>query len=257
LDILTEAQLRSMRLSKETVRFSVKPDVFVTPLAKEYLESRGISLVIEEKSGGSFGKGVMTFSPTPENNADKFVDYYTGEIYDKKPEHMTHLRANLLVPKNDPRILFRGKLDSLEAHIMDTQITAAEEGYQCIADDLDELLEFVQNILACEVKDEPLRQIMLLDMDSERIRYVSHNVLSEIGVEHSVPHYSMGKMCVKLNLLRTFSRETELTAANAFIKGKVVERPDIIEALNRLSSCVDIIFCRLVAGKYRRGLNHQ
>ena len=32
-----------------------------------------------------------------------------GGYLEEKPEHMTHLNAQILVPKNHPRILFRGK----------------------------------------------------------------------------------------------------------------------------------------------------
>lgn len=250
MDILTESELRAMCLKDDTLKLSVSPDTFVTPGAKEYLRDRGIALIFEEKqSGGMFGKGIMSYTAIPKSG-ERFLDYRTGEVYNEKPEHMTHLRSNLLVAKNDPRIAFRGKLDSLEALIMETQITAVGEGYKSIADDLDELMSFVQRILACEVKDEPFKELVLLGMDSEKIRYVSHNVSDEIGVQHSVPHYSMGKLCVKLNSLRTFVRETELAAANAFLSDSTVERPDLIEALNRLSSCVYIIFCKTAAGKY-------
>ena len=34
----------------------------------------------------------------------------TGGFLEEKPEHMTHLNGDLLVPKNHPRILFRGKM---------------------------------------------------------------------------------------------------------------------------------------------------
>ena len=38
-----------------------------------------------------------------------------GGFLEEKPEHMTHLHSDLLVPKTHPRILFRGKMDTLEA----------------------------------------------------------------------------------------------------------------------------------------------
>ena len=41
-----------------------------------------------------------------------------------------------------------------------------------------------------------------------------------------------------------------VAAAAAFTEGTTVTRPDIIEALNRLSSCVYIMFCKKVSGKY-------
>ena len=62
----------------------------------------------------------------------------------------------------------------------------------------------------------------------------------------------MGKICVALNALRTQVRETELCAVNAFSKNPD-EHLDIVEGLNRLSSCVYILFCRVAAGHYEEG----
>ncbi len=254
--ILTEAELRSGTVKREGNKVFVAPDTFITELAKEYITTHALELVkttavaTGSHSGGSFGKGVMSYTPIASKGAHRFVDYHSGKGYAEKPEHMTHLRGNLLVPKNDARILFRGKLDSLEALIMQTQITAEECGYPVIAQELDEVMRFVQQILACEVKDEPLADIEIFGMDSAALRYASHHLKEVFGIEHSVPHYSMGKVCVALNSLRTFIRETELAAAAAFTVGTEIQRADIIEALNRLSSCVYIMFCKKVSGKY-------
>ena len=67
----------------------------------------------------------------------------------------------------------------------------------------------------------------------------------------------MGGLCLALNFLRTQVRETELAAANAFCGsprpsatplasegGLEVERPDLLEALNRMSSAVYLLFLR-------------
>lgn len=253
--ILTEAMLRSGSVRREGKKVFVSSDTFITELAAEYIRTHALELVKtntipSSAAGGSFGKGVMSYSPIASSGTDRYVDYRTGRGYAEKPEHMTHLRGNLLVPKTDKRILFRGKLDSLEALIMQTQITAEESGYAQIAAELDEVMSFVQHILASEVKDEPLPEITLFGMDSAALRYASHHLKEVFGIDHSVPHYSMGKVCVALNSLRAFVRETELAAAEAFTDGTAVSRPDIIEALNRLSSCVYIIFCKKVSGKY-------
>ena len=252
--ILTEAELRSGTVKREGNKVFVSPDTFVTELAREYITTHALELVKTNTvappshSGGSFGKGVMSYTPIASKGADRFIDYRTGKGYAEKPEHMTHLRGNLLVPKNDARILFRGKLDSLEALIMQTQITAEECGYAVIAKELDEVMEFVQQILAHEVKDEPLPDITIFGMDA--LRYASHHLKEVFGIDHSVPHYSIAKICVALNTPPTLIRETELAAAAAFTEGTTVTRPDIIEALNRLSSCVYIMFCKKVSGKY-------
>ena len=48
----------------------------------------------------------------------KYVDYETNAFYYEKPEHMTQLFGNKLVCKDHPRILFRGKLDALQADVV-------------------------------------------------------------------------------------------------------------------------------------------
>lgn len=251
MDILTEADLRSGKVVSSNGKITVKKDTFVTELAKEFIRDNHIELIYEDshKSGGSFGKGVMSYTPIPKSGDHRYVDYVTGEGYSEKPEHMTHLYSNVLVVKDHPRILLRGKFDSLEALIIQTQITACEEGYANIAQELDEVMDFVQMLLACEVKNAPVPDIKIFGMNSQRLRYVSHHLTEEFGIQHSVPHYSMGKVCAALNSLRTFIRETELCAVSAFA-GENNPRNDIVEALNRLSSCVYIMFCKKVAGQY-------
>ena len=48
-----------------------------------------------------------------------------GGYLEEKPEHMTHLNGEILVPKSHPRILFRGKLDTLESELILCQLAAA------------------------------------------------------------------------------------------------------------------------------------
>lgn len=252
MEILTEADLRSGKFNLSDNKVLVKKGTFITPLANEYITDNSLEIEFIDSSatGGSFGKGVMSYTPIKKSGSKRFLDFETGEGYSDKPEYMTHLRENLLVKKDHPRILLRGKFDSLEALIMQTQVTVTKEGYGNIAHDLDEVMNFVQTLLACEVKDEPVPEIMLLGMNSQRLRYVSHHLREEFGIDHSVPHYSMGEVCVALNSVRTFIRETELIAVTAFTNDGNVTRPDIVEALNRLSSCVYIMFCKKVSGQY-------
>lgn len=231
----------------DTTEYRVSGDTFVMPGAKEYLKERGIKLII----GGTDSYKIMPQSAIPFDGDSKFVDYATGKGYAYKPEDMTHLRGNLLVPKTHPRIAFRGQLDSLEAKIMETQIIAAEENHPETVDELNELYAFVRAILSAEVNEKPFEGFKLLGMDSGRLRYASHHVHEEYGISHYVPSYTMGKLCVALNSLRTTVREVELSAAAAFTLNDVTERLDIIEGLNRLSSCVYIIYCRVLSAQMR------
>ena len=167
---------------------------------------------------------------------------------------MTHLRGNLLVPKTHPRIEFRGQLDSLQAEIICLQAEACEKKQEKLVTDLGDVLYGVRCILGAEVKEEPLEPMKLLGMTDKELRENSHNVKKYLGMDHPIPDYTMGRMAADLNHLRAKVREMELSAAHAFMTVEgVVERPDIIQNLNRLSSGVYIVFCRWLAGYYEGG----
>ncbi len=249
MKILTETMLRAATLAESTTEYRVEPDVFVTPLAKEYLRDRHISLVIMERQ-----PAVMTRTPLPSHGKHTYVDAQTGAGYGEKPEHMTHLRGNLLVPKTHPRIEFRGQLDSLQAEIICLQAEACEKKQDKLVTDLGDILYGTRCILGAEVKEEPLEPMKILGMTDKELRENSHNVKKYLGMDHPIPDYTMGRMAADLNRLRAKVREVELSAAHAFMTAEgVVERPDIIQHLNRLSSGVYIVFCRWLAGYYEGG----
>ena len=246
--LLTDAELRARWSQTRENTYSVEEGTILTPSAKDFLREHHITLRFDA------GKDkVMTATAIPTRGGKaSYVDAETGSELDGKPEDMTHLRMNLLVPKTHPRIEFRGRLDSLMARVIEVQLTAQEEQFPQVAEDLEELMGYIRKILAAEVKDEPLEEIVLLGMDSARLRYASHHVKETLGIDHPIPSYKMGRVCASLNLLRTQVRETELAAVRAF-RAEDGGRPDIVEGLNRLSSCVYIIFCRKLSGYYQGG----
>ena len=155
-----------------------------------------------------------------------------GSFFEEKPEHMTQLSGNLLVPKNHPRIIFRGKLDSLEAALL---LAAGELPEQAKA--LTEILDCVRKILRCEVLEEPFVPEKLWGLTEEEQRVRSQNPKKYYGCPHFMPQATDSPAILRLNQLRTQIRETELAAAAAFGR----ERTDILRALNRLSSLVYIL----------------
>lgn len=192
----------------------------------------------------------MTAVPQGPDHKPQYVNGETGEVLSVKPENMTHLHGNVLVSKTHPQIAFRGMLDSLEAKIMSLQVAASENGLHRLTDALDEVLAYVRQILSAEVLDKELGEIHLLGLDSAGLRYESHHIKEIYGIPHPMPEYRMGRICIGLNELRTFVRETELAAARAFQSGDTCTRPDIVEAMNRLSSVIYILFCRQLTGRW-------
>jgi ethanolamine utilization cobalamin adenosyltransferase len=177
MKIITDTELRATWSVNPFTEYEVEENTIVTPAARDFINEHGITLRVAQKDL-SYRK--MPYTPIPSCAAQsKYIDMQTGASMDEKPESMTHIRGNLLVPKNSPRIIFRGRLDSLEAKIMETQIIACDENYPSIAADLEELYLFVQAVLGAEVNETPLEEFHLLGMNSEEIRRVSHNVESE------------------------------------------------------------------------------
>lgn len=184
-------------------------------------------------------------------NKPLYINMETGEPLSEKPESMTQLRGNLLVTKTHPQILLRGKLDTLAALFLQTQIMAQREELPLLAKELEELLQFVYQLLSAEVTEKPLTEIKLLGLDGSRLREASHEVKKYFGIEHPTPDASMGALFAQLNYLRTQVRETELAANGAFLKDGVCTRPDLIKGLNRLSSAVYILMCKKLSGAYK------
>lgn len=161
----------------------------------------------------------------------------SGGYAEEKPEHMTHLNGEVLVPKTHPRIRFRGKMDTLEAELILCQLVpGAPEGA------LGEILDLSRKILRCDVLEEPLRQDTLCGLTQEEQRERSHMPQDYYGQPHFMPQASDGSVIAGLNRARCFAREAELAAVEAFSdrEGNLI-REDIPKALNRMSSMLYLL----------------
>lgn len=161
----------------------------------------------------------------------------SGGYAEEKPEHMTHLNGEVLVPKTHPRIRFRGKMDTLEAELILCQrIPGAPEGA------LEEILDLSRKILRCDVLEEPLRQDTLCGLTQDEQRERSHMPQDYYGQPHFMPQASDGLVIAGLNRARCFAREAELAAVEAFSdrEGNLL-REDIPKALNRMSSMLYLL----------------
>lgn len=247
--LLTDMELRARWSPGREPVYVVDEGTILTPSAKDFIREHGITLRYDSPAPKT-----MTRTPIPVSQGKaRFVEAATGKELDHKPEEMTHLRGNLLVPKTHPQIEFRGRLDSLMAQLMGVELVASEEE-PAMVEDLEELMGFIRQILGAEVKDQPLEETKLLGLNSDQIRQVSHHIKENFGMDHPIPSYQMGRLCVALNRLRTQVREVELSGARAFAQEDgSYGRIDLIQGLNRLSSCVYILFCRKLSGYYDRG----
>lgn len=232
--ILHEEQVRKLH-GEQGREIVTEHDCFITKDGMKYIEDNGL---------------VLRRLPAIPDNKD--VNMSSASVIGKrrKPEHMTNLNAEVLVPKTHPRIAFRGMLDSFQAKVLEVQIIASKLGEKTALNDLQEILEYSRKILVAEVLEQPLKDMHLFGMNEEELRYVSQHPKENFCVGHIPPSYEIGELCVALNSLRTLSREAELAAANAFMTGNKIERKDILQAMNRLSSGIYIAYLKSLMGKH-------
>ena len=169
-----------------------------------------------------------------------------GGYLEEKPEHMTHLNGDVLVRKDHPRILFRGKLDTLEAELILCQL--ADE---TLVSPVGEILGLARQIIRCEVLEEPLKGDTLCGLTEEEQRRRSHFPQDYYGQPHFMPSAADGAVIARLNRARCAAREAELAAVAAFSdrEGNPT-RVDILRALNRMSSMLYIL---MIQTKTRNG----
>ena len=105
-----------------------------------------------------------------------------GAYLEEKPEHMTHLRGDLLVFKTHPVIRFRGKLDTLQAELILGQLEVPGEAKR-----LGEILDFSRQLIRCDVMQEPVSAEKLCGLTEQELRHRSHFPQEYYGKPHFMP----------------------------------------------------------------------
>ena len=164
----------------------------------------------------------------------------SGGYLEEKPEHMTHLNGDILVPKTHPRILFRGAIDCLQAQLLLCISKAATH-----KEELKQALECTRQILSHEVMDEPMKPVQLGGLTDQQLRQRSHRPQEFYGQPHFMPTGEEPELLLQVNLARTLARQAELRAVDAFYQEDALQRQDIIQNLNRLSSFLYLIMIQL------------
>jgi len=249
--VITEAELRDQYKKTEFTSYRIPADTGLTPSAKQFLNDRKINILTGDRDEPEQAAGRHFEDNDSEGGYSVLA---TGEKLAEKPEHMTHIYGRNLVPKNHPRIKCRGKLDHLQALIINLIIEVESNGYRELAGDLAEMLEYSRQIMGAEVKGEPLASLTFQGLSQAEIREHSHHPRRFYGISHFFPQPQHGRVMAGLNLLRTEARELELAAMDAFYgQPEGQGRADILQSLNRLSSLVYIFMLRLASGRYKVG----
>ena len=265
-------------ITEQIIRDEIKcniPEVYyipngciLTPAAREFLQQEKIRIakegqvLPEKKMANDEEKANSCRANTPSYKSlssaqettatGKYVDYETGAFYNEKPEFMTMMVGNKLVRKDNPRILFRGKLDSSQSLVIFAQSIITQLGEQKVVDDLSTVLDALREVMRADVLDCDLRDVKILGLTHEEIHEQSHNPQKFYNIAQcKLPDYTLGRAYAFLNMIRSNIRETEVAAAVAYMDGKKMTRNDIIEELNRLSSAMHVMMCRYEAGYYK------
>ena len=250
---LTEKELRENFSLAWGTEIHLPLNTKLTPSASQFLTDRKIRVKFIDEHGEVFIKDnlksdkntVKKVHPltTSDQKGEELHCSLCNNKIENKSDVLTWLDSNSLVPKNHPRILFRGKLDNMISYCVLVQNEFENfSGPDVIKKYLSDLRSYMGGILRAEVKDEKTVNLFMGDFDADAIHKMSHNPLKYLGYDHIVPELSHGRWIALLNYLRAIVREAEVNAANLYIDPALrVTRPDILNSLNRLSSAIYVL----------------
>lgn len=248
--VLTEERLRFLYKKDENIKeICLEKGTILTPSARQFLIDKDIKVV--DKIVGKHN-GVEEVKKIGNEESKPKYKGVLGELYVEKPEYMTQIYGNILVKKDDKRIIFRGVIDSFQSRWLVLMKELEEIKNTKLQKDLESVEKFIKNILVSEVIGEALVDIRVLEKSLDEIRDISHNPKKYFNREHLFGICSKDSYTViKLNEMRALSRELEIKGVEAFVKENgTIERRDILLALNRLSSAIYIMMLRGVTGEY-------
>lgn len=258
--IITEFELRANWHKTKAQVITVPPGSIITPTARDFLRSKGITVQIEGNEVVDFNKSTYSSAPEsefkenglkkeePPQKEQSPKEQLKKENPPNKPEQMTHLRGMELIPKSHPVIALRGQNDLLQCEIIEAQLYFKERGEGELVQNFEEILAFLRALMIAEVKEKPLEFRGLLGLTPKELREQSHFPEKYFGLKHGYMQASDGPVAARLHTLRSKVRVLELQAVRAFFTGEGdCTREDIIQGLNRLSSAFFILTCRVRA----------
>lgn len=257
--VLTEDKLKSLYKKEKFDTFILEKGMIVTPSAKQFLLDKRIKIIKsgeqikqvgqKEKLVNQAMKEIIKEVPV----SPKYIGI-AGESYFEKPEHMTQLYKNILVRKDDKRIVFRGKIDSFFSKWLVVQKEFETYESKVLNLDMESFANFLRELLKAEVLDIQLKEVKVLGETLDKLKEISHNPQKYFGMPHMFNISSENSLLVlKLNELRSLSRELELIGVKAFLNEKgIEEKSDILKALNRMSSGIYVMMLKAEKGEYTK-----
>ncbi len=251
-----EAKTRAQKSTGQCRIFSYER---LTPAAAEYLRANNCTIVQAEKHPISFENASSipipgeTVAPVAEAVEPSVAAPVASAACVCKPcAGSTYLDAETRVLKSHPRIEIRGRLDSLIAVtvLVQTQFDSQNRLPGLLKSGLNDIKNWLWQILASDVSGEPVGALSAYGMNAEMIHAVSLDPQTYLGQGHIVPDAALGQNVALLNWLRTEAREIEVVLA------KHGDREDLLEACNRLSTAVYVLMLLTVVAEQGRDISN-
>lgn len=255
MTIITESELRELWQHGRGQLPAFPPDTRFSDSARDFLRLYRSELQSAEHSHlpaewdkpGTFP--VVLSGPMP-------VCAECGQPVEHKPGHMTQLDAGHFASKTTPRLILRGRIDSLHAFVM--LVAAKARGFQMntLAGHLDTLAAYCREIMSAEYNLRQPASLSLLGQNEQELHQISHWPDRHLGIQHIVPGPEDHEILHWLNVLRTQAREVEVVALDAFGSSHDHDHGDrqdfgarLSQALNRFSPAVYVLELYFKAGK--------
>lgn len=255
MSFITESELRELWQNGRGQLPPFPPGTRFSTAAQDFLKTNRVEVrfdatpTVQANSNADWNKPgtfpVVLTGPMP-------ICSECGQPLHAKPEHLTQIDAGHFAPKTSPRLVFRGRVDSLNALVMLTASTARRCELPELAQQLDTLAAYCREIMSAEYNLRPVSSLTLLGKSEAELHEISHWPDKHLGIPHLVPGPHDHEMLHWLNVLRTQSREVEVVALQAFPADSFDPAgigAGLARALNRLSSAVYVLELYFQAGK--------
>ena len=240
--ILTEDKIKAMYKEEQFKEFYLENGTKLTPSAREFLLDKGIEIKTQKEDNE-----LAEIKGEEKPLRARYVGVH-GEQYLTKPEYMTQLYGNILVNKNHPRILFRGKVDSFLGKWLVLEKEFLESKNTKLIKDLQSITTYIKKIQLAEMLNKELEEIIVLGESLDKIKEISHNPKKYFNENHMFDiSIKNSYLVLRLNELRGVSRELELSGIDTLLEDKKL---DILTALNRLSSAIYVMMLKGETGEY-------
>ena len=267
MNILTESELRELwnngkgklPLLPAGTKFSTSAQDFLKSqnIHPEFSQNPSPEVKVENLSTSSDSWNKPVSFPIV-LNGDIPVCIDCGQTLQTKPEHMTQIDAGHYAPKNSPRLILRGKFDSLHAMMLLTSSIAKRFGQTNLSTQLDTLSAYCRDLLSAEYNHRPAAALSMMGISEDQIHEISHSPEKYLGIPHILPDSQDLELLLWFNLLRTQCRELEIIVLQAFPHissstcscGAQTEAvgSSLLQSVNRLSSAVYVLELLLKKG---------